>query len=338
MEKIQRSLMLLKPGSSTMVNPAKNGGTLRLQSDRSGLVLSLKTDSLQDGQFSVYLFLQDGRERFAGELSGGSLFATLYDVRLEDVAGAAVVFSEGGNHAFCLTTAGMDWPAVSTRFRMARAAKPAQNDGSRDPAEDDPAPGTADLSGRMQKAPMPNSTSEYGNAPGTDVPSGTDDAVENDFADSPNVYDDAGNDAADSPGAYGEYGNVYAASAADDAAAAADPGGNAQNPCDACPHVIRQDKINPFPSVFPDSEWVKISYPGPTGWWHYISGKIYKGSALVAKVLGVPGEYGMAPPIWLEGFGTYMRCATGDAGGYWLMFQDAETGEVLDIGISPHGG
>ncbi len=108
--------------------------------------------------------------------------------------------------------------------------------------------------------------------------------------------------------------------------------------CDACPHVIRQDKINPFPSAFPSSEWVKISYPGPTGWWHYISGKIRSGDTVIVKVLGVPGEYGMAPPIWLEGFGTYLRSASSDASGYWLMFQDAETGEVLDMGLSPHGG
>lgn len=108
--------------------------------------------------------------------------------------------------------------------------------------------------------------------------------------------------------------------------------------CDTCPHVIRQDRINPFPFAFPNSEWVKISYPGPTGWWHYISGKIRSGDTVIVKVLGVPGEYGMAPPIWLEGFGTYMRCATPDASGYWLMFQDAETGEVLDMDLSPRGG
>lgn len=113
---------------------------------------------------------------------------------------------------------------------------------------------------------------------------------------------------------------------------------SASRHCDSCPHVIRQDKINPFPTAFPNSEWVKISYPGPTGWWHYISGKILSGEAVIIKVLGVPGEYGMAPPIWLEGFGTYMRSAIPEASGYWLMFQDAETGEVLDMGLSPHDG
>ena len=53
------------------------------------------------------------------------------------------------------------------------------------------------------------------------------------------------------------------------------------------------------------------------------------------KAVGVPGEYGMMPPVWLEGFGTYLRCDSPDAHGYWLMFQDAETGEILDMGLSP---
>jgi len=101
-------------------------------------------------------------------------------------------------------------------------------------------------------------------------------------------------------------------------------------PCSTCPHVTHKTQIEPFPSVFPGSAWVKVSYPGPTGWWHYISGTICSNGNVTAKVLGVPGEYGMAPPIWLEGFGTYLRCSSGDASGYWLMFQDAETGEVLD--------
>ncbi len=108
--------------------------------------------------------------------------------------------------------------------------------------------------------------------------------------------------------------------------------------CENCPHVIKHDKINPFPSVYPQSEWIKISYPGPAGWWHYISGNIQKGSSFTVKALGVPGEYALAPPIWLEGFGTYMRCSSPDAKGYWLMFLDAETGEVLDPGLSPHYG
>ncbi len=108
--------------------------------------------------------------------------------------------------------------------------------------------------------------------------------------------------------------------------------------CDICPHMVRQTKINPFPSMFPGSEWTKISCPGPAGWWHYISGRLYRGGKVTTKIIGVPGEYGMTPPIWLEGFGTYLRCVTGDARGYWLMFQDAETGEVRDMGLSRHGG
>lgn len=103
--------------------------------------------------------------------------------------------------------------------------------------------------------------------------------------------------------------------------------------CDRCAHVARRDKINPFPSLFPKSEWIKISYPGPAGWWHYISGKIFS-EGKVAKAIGVPGEYDVTPPIWLEGFGTFLRCNLPDAHGYWLMFQDAQTGEVLDMALS----
>jgi hypothetical protein len=111
-----------------------------------------------------------------------------------------------------------------------------------------------------------------------------------------------------------------------------------ENGCGACPHIERQEDLNPFPNTFPNSEWVKISYPGPAGWWHYISGKVYMGSTVAAKVLGVPGEYNMSPPVWLEGFGTYLRSSGVEASGYWLMFQDAETGEVLDMDLSQHGG
>lgn len=106
---------------------------------------------------------------------------------------------------------------------------------------------------------------------------------------------------------------------------------------DPCPHGIRQDRIDPFPGSFPGSEWTKISYPGPAGWWHYILGRAFI-DGRETDVIGVPGEYGMTPPVWLDGFSTWMRCLSGDARGYWLMFQDVQTGRVLDTGRSRRGG
>ena len=107
--------------------------------------------------------------------------------------------------------------------------------------------------------------------------------------------------------------------------------------CPRCPHAAKQEPFDPFPGVFPGSEWMKVSYPGPSGWWHYITGSIYKNGALFAKAVGVPGEYGAAPPALLEGFDTYLRCMSGDAKGYWLMFSDPETSEVLDMDLFRHG-
>ena len=116
-------------------------------------------------------------------------------------------------------------------------------------------------------------------------------------------------------------------------------------PCDVCPHAPRQRRIDPFPSVFPGSEWIKVSYPGPTGWWHYITGTVQCTAAQSgaenirsAKAVGVPGDYSMTPPVWLEGFNIYLHSASEDARGYWLLFQDAETGDVLNMDLSRHGG
>ncbi len=110
-----------------------------------------------------------------------------------------------------------------------------------------------------------------------------------------------------------------------------------QESAETCAGGMRQSHIDPFPGMFPGSEWVKVSYPGPTGWWHYISGRASV-NGCDADVIGVPGDYSMAPPVWLDGFSTYVRCTSGDARGYWLMFQDLQTGRVLDINRSRHGG
>ena len=111
-----------------------------------------------------------------------------------------------------------------------------------------------------------------------------------------------------------------------------------REPEQPCPGGIRQSPVDPFPGVFPGSEWVKISLP-----WSYGMVALYiwsdpRVNGYDADVVGVPGDYSMAPPAWLDGFSTYVRCSSGDARGYWLMFQDAQTGQVLDISRFRHGG
>lgn len=263
MESIQRSIMMLKCDNSVLMDQ-KGHAVLKLQSDKSGLIIDLSAPSLPRQDDSLYLFDKAGDDHLAGEIKEGRLKATLGAIPLDSISGAAVINNQ--TLSFILKSTGSNWTDIIARFKFKhakiQAAKPIL------PQESKIAPQPAQTDQSAQLPPSP---------------------------DTPRI-------------------------------------------CDTCPHVIRQDKINPFPAAFPGSEWVKISYPGPTGWWHYISGKIRSGDIVIVKVLGVPGEYGMAPPIWLEGFGTYMRSATPEAAGYWLMFQDAETGEVLDMGLSPHGG
>ncbi len=265
MESIKRKVFLLRP------EPPKMGrATLKLSEQNGEVEVHLAVQGLSESGCALYLFEQNGKPYRAGDIAESYLAVSMRFIKLEAVAGAAVVCER--TNAFLFKSAGIDWQDTAARFRIARnVSQPPQT--------------------TVQDAPWPQAKID---GPCEETAAETDSARNDDEQAEPSLE------------------------------------------CMTCPHVIRQDKINPFPSVFPQSEWVKISYPGPTGWWHYISGKIFSNNKLIAKVLGVPGEYGLAPPIWLEGFGSYMRCALPDASGYWLMFQDAQTGEVLDMDLSQH--
>lgn len=303
MESLKRSLMLLRP-YGIRTETGKIGGTLKLQASAGGISLSLKTDCLSQADYFLYLFLASGKELYAGDVTDGVLNTLLTGVPLENISGAAVVQRNRANFDFVLRSTGPDWQTLISRFRAAHNPQPAVWPA----AEAAPRVQAANQTIRREPEAV-----AYEHIPEINK---TENEVSIDNIE--NIK------------------NMVQEGFEEQETMSISPGVE-ETECDGCPHALRETKVNPFPTVFPNSEWVKISYPGPAGWWHYISGKIYKGGIVTAKALGVPGEYGMAPPIWLEGFGTYMRCVTGDARGYWLMFQDAETGEVLDMGLSPHG-
>ncbi len=321
METIKRTLMLLRPfGIKT--EAGKIGGTLKLQSSAGGITLSLKTDCLSEGDHCLYLFPANGREFFAGSVADGVLNTSLSGVVLENISGAAVVRRNRANYDFILRSTGPDWPSLIERFRITRITQPAE----------------------VTAEAEPHAKAEYESSREADiamagaVPPGEKETetLDENLKDIVNKMYDRHDDEERLPGAE-EQDEGEPSWGTEEQNEKEHTPGIEEAGCVACPHALRESKVNPFPSVFPQSEWVKISYPGPAGWWHYISGKIYKGGVVAAEALGVPGEYGMTPPIWLEGFGTYLRCTAEDARGYWLMFQDAETGEVLDMGLSPHG-
>ncbi len=321
METIKRTLMLLRP-FGIKAGPGKTGGILKLQSSEDGISLALKTDCLGEGDHCLYLFPANGREFYAGSVTGGVLNASLSGIILENISGAAVVRRNRTNYDFVLRSTGPDWQSLIERFRLARAPRPS---GTTD--DSFPHPEAA-----VENTDTPESVSAEP-APHAEAEAETLDENLKDIIKKMYVRQD---DEERLPVAGEKDGEERLPVAGEEDEGERSPGVEEAG-SGACPHALRENKINPFPFVFPNSEWVKISYPGPSGWWHYISGKIYEGGVVAAEALGVPGEYGIAPPVWLEGFGTYLRCSAEDARGYWLMFQDAETGEVLDMGLSPHG-
>ena len=295
MESIKRLIFLLRPGDGPYAHP-QSRAMLKLQSVSSGFTGQLTVTGLPGGRYMLYLFLNDGAAIFAGDVSGSGPLKTLPGIRLNSIWGAAIIHS--ATLAFCLKSTGVDWADVSARFKLIHAPRPVAPPVILEP-----------------EFPVPDIIDEY---PEFDIP---DETVEE-------PIEEPADETYISQPEPEPFFTPHALSDMDDIPVD-------DNVCESCPHVTREERINPFPSVFPNSEWSKISYPGPVGWWHYITGRIYSGQNIVAKAVGVPGEYGMTPPVWLEGFGTYLRAVTPDAHGYWLMFQDAETGEILDMALSP---
>ena len=351
MESIQRQIMLLRPGDGPNSHP-QSRATLKLQAGQAGLAVLLTVSSLPAGSYSLYLFLQDGAAIYAGDVSSTTVRQTLPGIRLQSVWGAAVI--QDTTHVFSLKSTGVDWAEVSARFKLIHAPRPTspiiqpaasditpiQKVAPPQPAVNpEPSVHAAPVP-RMSPAPSSKNDDVSVNAEVSHAPRMS--------PDEPSVYTNF-NDAEPNDAMPPRMSPSYPASDETDVPELHDEPYTPQQPddmdidddeinaCDACPQSARQEQISPFPAIFPQSEWIKISYPGPVGWWHYITGRIFNGSKVVAKAVGVPGEYGMAPPVWLDGFGTYLRCVTQDAHGYWLMFQDAETGEILDMELSPRG-
>lgn len=80
-------------------------------------------------------------------------------------------------------------------------------------------------------------------------------------------------------------------------------------------------------STVPESRWVKIDYGGG----YYLVGLVEEKGKPKYICYGVPATYAPAPPKELAGHCTFIPLSIfemkGD--GFWMLFQDAETGECL---------
>lgn len=91
--------------------------------------------------------------------------------------------------------------------------------------------------------------------------------------------------------------------------------------------------IDPFDEYIEGSKWVKVpqfgAYYPYTYDSHYLVGLISEEGIMKYIVYGIPGPYASMPPRHLEGFYCW-KPAKGMYGfGYWLLYIDAHTGEVL---------
>jgi len=89
-------------------------------------------------------------------------------------------------------------------------------------------------------------------------------------------------------------------------------------------------KYLPFEEMqqyFPDSKWVKVDYNNDG--YEYIIGIINENGTAKYICYGVPGQFEVNPPDDLLDYSQFVPV---EDGGYWVMFQDANTGESVKVG------
>ena len=85
-------------------------------------------------------------------------------------------------------------------------------------------------------------------------------------------------------------------------------------------------------ALIEESKWVKINYGDDK---YYVFGVIYSGGNPQYLCYGVPAEGGANPPESMAGLASFLPAnADGSGGGYWVMYQDAQTGASIKIDIS----
>lgn len=93
------------------------------------------------------------------------------------------------------------------------------------------------------------------------------------------------------------------------------------------------DKFPPekrLTGIIPYSKWVKINYSEEK---YYVVGIVNENDKEKYICYGVPAKYSLDPPKELKGFCSFIPLSVFDmkGEGYWMMFQDAVTGECVKI-------
>ena len=80
--------------------------------------------------------------------------------------------------------------------------------------------------------------------------------------------------------------------------------------------------------LFPDSVFVRINYSSEK---YYVVGVIKEKNTEKYVCYGVPAAYSETPPKELDGYCSFIPVSIFDmkGDGFWMMFQDATTGECI---------
>ena len=81
--------------------------------------------------------------------------------------------------------------------------------------------------------------------------------------------------------------------------------------------------------MIPASKWVKVEYEDDGDF--YVFGLLYEGEKIKYVCYGVPAIYEDEPPQELTGYPIFLPLDKNNLKGfgYWLTYQDAETGEPV---------
>lgn len=98
-----------------------------------------------------------------------------------------------------------------------------------------------------------------------------------------------------------------------------------------------EDLFSKYPSeskleqLIPNSKWVKVDYENNGN--IYVLGLIYDDINLKYICYGIPGEFSTNPPKDLESYSQWLPLDANNVnlGGYWVMYQNALTGENIKI-------
>ena len=99
------------------------------------------------------------------------------------------------------------------------------------------------------------------------------------------------------------------------------------------PQIDKLFEKNPIESnlqsIIPNSKWVKIEYEDDGDF--YVFGLLYEDEKIKYVCYGVPAVYEDEPPKELSGYPTFLPLNKDEKKGfgYWLTYQDAETGEPI---------